>query len=163
MDVVKYVELVAVLSGGMGTPVAVWLASRAWQREAERAREEESRRRRGQPSRVLVRTEAARWPRVDGQGDYPTRVATVVNASDAPVFDVSVFWHEGDNMTDHVASRVALLPGESWQLPMPLGLAHSAGCDEVFASIWFFDVDERGWRRGPKGNLKPIRDHIAAG
>lgn len=146
----------------LGTPAAVWLAMRTWRREAERARVEEARRRRQQPSRVVVRTEPAPWPRVDGQGDYSTRVATVVNASDEPVFDVTLFWHEGDDITDHAASRVALLPGESWQQPMPRVLAHSADCDEVFASIWFFDVDERGWRRGPRGQLERIRDHLAA-
>ncbi len=162
MAIGEVLQLVAGLSSGLGTPAAVWLASRTWRREAERTRREEGRRRRLQPSRVVVRTEPGLWPRVDGQGDYPTRVATVVNASDAPVFDVSLFWHEGDTVTDHPASRVALMPGESWQQPMPLALAHGADCDEVFASIWFFDVDERGWRRGPRGSLEPIRDYLAA-
>jgi hypothetical protein len=87
----------------------------------------------------------------------------VVNASDVPVFDVTLFWHEGDELTDHAASRVALLPGESWQQPMPPPLAHSAECDQVFASIWFFDVDEHGWRRGPRGSLERVRDYINAG
>ena len=40
------------------------------------------------PQRVVVRTEEARWPTVDGEGDYETRVATVVNASEEPAFDV---------------------------------------------------------------------------
>lgn len=86
----------------------------------------------------------------------------MVNASGEPIFDVTLFWHEGGDITDHAATRVALLPGESWQQPMPLPLAHSADCDEVFASIWFFDVDEQGWRRGPRGQLERIRDHLAA-
>lgn len=101
------------------------------------------------------------WPRPDGDGSYPTRVATVVNASDEPVFDVSLFWHVGDQLTDHCATRVALLPGESWQQPQPASLGHLP-CEEVFASIWFFDVEERGWRRGPRGDLSRIREHLAS-
>ncbi len=162
MAVTEVVGLIGGVLSGLGTPAAIWLAVRTWRREAERARGEESLRRRQQPSRVVVRTEPASWPRIDGQGDYLTRVATVVNASEEPVFDVTLFWHEGDDVTNHAASRVALMPGESWQQPMPLPLAHSAACGLVFASIWFFDVDERGWRRGPRGRLERIRDQLAA-
>ena len=57
-------------------------------------RAEESLRRRQQPNRVVVRTEPGTWPRVDGHGEYPTRIATVSNASEEPVFDVSLFWHK---------------------------------------------------------------------
>lgn len=88
--VVQAIELLAGLSGGLGTPAAIWLGRRGWQREAQRTRADELRRRQEQPSRVVVRTEPALWPRVDDQGEYLTRVATVVNASDAPVFDVSL-------------------------------------------------------------------------
>lgn len=78
------------------------------------------------------------------------------------MLDVCLFWHEGDDITDCTATRVALLPGESWQEPMPLSLLHTADCDQIFASIWFFDVDEHGWRRGPRGSLERIRDYLAA-
>lgn len=162
MNAVRAIELSAALSGGLGTPVAIWLGLRGWRREAERTRLDEQSQRRHQPSRVVVRTEPALWPRMDDHGEYLTRVATVVNASDAPVFDVSLFWHESEDLTDCTASRVALLPGESWQQPMPMSLQHSANCDEVFASIWFFDVDEQGWRRGPRGSLERIHDYLAA-
>lgn len=162
MAAAEVVGFVGGVLSALGTPAAVWLALRTWRREADRSRGEEALRRRQQPSRIVVRTEPALWPRVDGEGDYPTRVATVVNASDEPVFDVTLFWHEGDDVTDYAVSRAGLLPGESWQQPMPLPLAHGADCDEVFASIWFFDVDERGWRRGPRGRLERIRDHLAA-
>lgn len=161
MSVVRAIELFATLSGGLGTPVAIWLGLRGWQREAERTRLDEQIQRRHQPSRVVVRTEPALWPRVDGRGEYLTRVATVVNASDAPVFDVSLFWHENEDLTDCAASRVALMPGESWQQAMPMSLQHNADCDQVFASIWFFDADGQGWRRGPRGSLERIRDYLA--
>lgn len=85
----------------------------------------------------------------------------MINASDDPIFDVSLFWHVGDDLTDHSASRVALLPGERWQEAQPVELTHLPTCEEVFASIWFFDVEERGWRRGPRGELSRIREHVA--
>jgi hypothetical protein len=119
MAATEVVELVGGVLSALGTPAAVWLAVRTWRREADRSRGEEALRRRQQPSRVVVRTEPALWPRIDGEGDYATRVATVVNASDEPVFDVKLFWHEGENVTDYAVSRVALLPGELWQQPMP--------------------------------------------
>lgn len=161
MNAIEVVGVAAGVVGSLGTPVAVWLAAQSWRRESRRARLAEEARRRLQPQRVLVRTEAADWPRVDGEGTYRTRVATVVNASDDPIFDVSLFWHVGDDLTDYSVSRVALLPGERWQEAQPVELTHLPACEEVFASIWFFDVEERGWRRGPRGELSRIREHLA--
>lgn len=162
MNAIEVAGVAAGVVGSLGTPVAVWLAAQSWKRESRRARVAEDARRRLQPQRVVVRTEAADWPRVDGEGTYRTRVATVVNASDDPIFDVSLFWHVGEDLTEPSASRVALLPGERWQEAQPVELTHLPSCEEVFASIWFFDVEERGWRRGPRGELSRIREHLAA-
>lgn len=162
MDTLDVVGVAAGVVGSLGTPVAVWLAAQSWKRESRRARAGEEARRRMQPQRVVVRTEAADWPLADGEGTYRTRVATVVNASDDPIFDVCLTWHVGDELTDHSASRVALLPGERWEEPQPVALCHLPSCDEVFASIWFFDVEERGWSRGPRGPLLRIREHLSA-
>lgn len=151
MSLIEVVSVGAGVIGSLGTPVAVWLAAQSWKRESRRAQAAEDARRRQQPQRVVVRTEEADWPRVDGDGSYRTRVATVVNASDAPVFDVSLCWHIGDEQTAHSVGRSALLPGERWQEAQPVSLSHMPGDEQVFASIWFFDVEERGWRRGPRG------------
>jgi len=161
MDLLEVVATGAGVVGSLGTPVAVWLAAQSWKHEARRARDGEDLRRRQQPQRVVVRTEEDEWPRVDGEGTYPTRVATVVNASDEPIFDVSLFWHVGEELTNLSATRVALLPGDRWQEAQPVSLCHLPSCDEVFASVWFFDVEERGWRRGPRGQLSRIREYLA--
>jgi hypothetical protein len=162
VDAVEVVGVAAGVVGSLGTPVAVWLAAQSWKRESNRARVAEKERRRIQPQRVVVHTEEADWPRADGEGSYRTRVATVVNDSDDPIFDVLLFWQVGEDLTGHSASRVALLPRERWQEAQPVALCHHPNCDEVFASIWFFDVDELGWRRGPRGQLSQIREHLAA-
>ena len=64
-----------------------------------------------------------------------SRVVTVVNDSDAPVFDLSLVRHPGPASDGRAAPRVGLLPGEIWQQTTPVSLQHSADCDQVFAGL----------------------------
>lgn len=92
-DVMVAVTSAVAAVGTLGTLAAAVVTQRA---QAGRLDRLEHMQRMEQAKRVTVRLAHDReWPKVSGDGHYRTRVATVHNASDAPVHDLYLHWTDG--------------------------------------------------------------------
>lgn len=160
LDTMGAVTSVIAALATVGTLVASVMTQRE---QARRLDKLEATERREQAKRVTVKVDRGRkWPKVDGEGVYETRVATVHNGSDAPVHDLYLHWmDEATGEVPHTEVRGALLPGEIWEHQEPMHLLHGDPNRPITARVWFIDSNRRGWERRERGELLSIRDSVA--
>jgi hypothetical protein len=145
-------QAVAAVVGAVATPVAVIIPAKSPGYQRDRSDAEEIRRRRVQARCVGVQTVVTDLPRIDGEGKYWTRVATVTNSSSEPIHELELHWQVGDSDGHrHADNRVSLMPGEVWQQPEPIHLLHGDQSRPVETLLYFLDSEERGWFKGANG------------
>ena len=159
-DALTAVTTAIAAAGTLGTLI---FALRMQRQQSSRLSAIEKQSRREQAKRIAVFLDRDRaWPKVDGDGTYRTRVATIHNSSDAPIHDVYLHWTDGaTGEVPHTEIRGSLLPGESWEIPEPMHLLHGDPDRPITVRAWFTDADRRGWERRELGALMSIRDSVA--
>lgn len=144
--------------------LSYWAGRQRWAHELATHARDHLRWQRALAERVWIAVEERDCPRVD-EGTYRARVAVIRNDSDGPARELVLWWFlDGAAISlSEQCRRMALGPGQVWEVIEPSWMTHMGNHHEVTARLWFADMRDDHWETCHRGMVRPLRDAVAEG